>query len=304
MKILKKKCVALFLSAFLCVSVSVVRAEDPLIKIQTLPDQNSVKAGMMFLIHAQVANASPDTAVEFWANTCSYEKHWVTDNPGVFIQSWTCDENTLEQVTLQPGDVYEKNIILYIPKKDKTEPVTFRLGFKRMSEDGDVTEPLWGDSITMQVIVPEEIKEVAPAASENVPSADQELVTPGEVNEAPQPAETESAATAEEESLVFRDPAVPIKIKAGDAFSITLASNATTGFHWKMTLPEDVKAVTFLGSEYIASQAGLVGAPGTEVFKFKAITPGEIKAAFVYERPWETIPAPTRKMFTIVVQES
>ena len=337
MKIFKKKCVALFLFAFLCVSASAVLAGDPAIKIQTLPDQNSVKAGMMFLIHAQVANTSPDTAVEFWANTCSYEKHWVTDNPVVFIQSWTCDENTLEQITLQPGDVYEKNIILYIPKKDKTEPVTFRLGFKRMGEDGDVTEPLWGDPITMQVIVPEEMKEVAPAASENVPSAnrepaasvevngtpqpsetessepvenvdapseDQEASAPGEVNKAPQPAEKEPAAMAAEGSLVFRDPAVPIKIKAGDAFSIALASNATTGFHWKMTLPEDVKAVTFLGSDYIVSQAGLVGAPGTEVFKFKAVTSGEIKAAFVYERPWETIPAPTRKMFTIVVQES
>jgi inhibitor of cysteine peptidase len=194
------------------------------------------------------------------------------------IQPWTCDENTLEEVTLGPGENYEKDIMLYIPKKDKTEPVTFRLGFKRMSENGDVAEPLWSDPVTIKVIAPEEMKEPAPAAEAIPPAADQ--------------------------PLVFQDPGVPVKVRPGDEFSISLTSNPSTGYLWQMTLPEGDKTVTFLGSEHAVSQTGMVGAPGQEIFKFKAVTAGEVKADFVYRRPWETITAPPRKIFTILVQEN
>ena len=292
--------------SFLCCSGSIVRAEDSLLKIQALPNQNSVKGGMMFLVHVQVANSSSDTSVDFWSNTCSYEKHWVTDNPGVFIQSWTCNENTLEQITLEPGDVYEKNIILYIPKKDKTEPVTFRLGFKRMSENGDVAEPLWSDPVTMNVIVSEEMKEAMPPpladATSQVP--DQAPMIPVEMNKTPPTVVSDPAVPVGSQPLMFQDPGVPIKVRPGEEFSIALASNPSTGFRWKMTLPEEQRTVKLLGSGYVASQKVMPGVPGEEVYKFKAITPSETKVDFVYERPWESKTAPTRKIFTILVQEN
>lgn len=281
-----------------CFPGSVARAEDSLLKIQAIPDQNSVKGGMMFLIHAQVTNSSSDTSVDFWANTCSYEKHWVTDNAGVFIQSWTCNENVLEQITLEPGDAYGKNIILYIPKNDKTGPVTFRLGFKQMSENGDIAEPLWSDPLTMNVIVPEDMKEPAlPAASEDTSQ------TPDQVSEATAAA-SDPAMSAGSRPLVFQDPGVPIRIQPGEDFSIALVSNPSTGFGWNMTLPADQKTVKFLGSSYVAPQKMIPGAPGEEVYKFKAMTPGETKADFVYRRPWEPKIAPDRKIFTILVQEN
>ncbi len=292
--------------SFLCFSGPIVRAEDTLLKIQVFPDQNSVKSGMMFLVRAQVANSSSDTSVEFWSNSCSYEKHWVTDNAGVFIQSWTCNENTLEQTTLEPGDVYEKNIILYIPKKDKTEPVTFRLGFKRMSEDGDVAEPLWSDPITMDVIVPEEMKEVPQPPATDIASQepDQTPATPVEMNDVPPTAVSDPAVPAENQPLEFQDPGVPIRVPPGEEFSIVLESNPSTGFRWKMTLPEEQRTVKFLGSEHVASQKVMPGVPGEEVFTFKAMIPGETKVDFVYARPWEPKTAPARKIFTILVQEN
>lgn len=142
----------LLIFSFTYFLVGIVRAQEPLLKIQALSEQNSVKAGIMFLVHARVTNSSADTAADFWNHSCSYEKHWMTDNAEVLIQPWTCNENILEEVMLGPGEVYEKSIILYIPQKDKTEPVTFRLGFKRMSENGDVAEPLWSDPVTMNVL--------------------------------------------------------------------------------------------------------------------------------------------------------
>jgi inhibitor of cysteine peptidase len=286
---------------------SVVRADqDPLLKIQAFPDQDSVKSGTMFLVNVQVANLSSGSTVEFWSNSCSYEKHWVTDNAGVFIQSWTCNENTLEQVTLDPNEIYGKNILLYIPKKDKTGSVTFKLGFKRMSEDGDVAEPLWSDPVTMNVIVPEEMKEAAsPATGEGISQApDQAPAAPAETNEIPAISVSDPAAPAGSQSSAFEDPGVPIKVQPGDEFSIALASNPSTGFRWKMTLPEDQETVTFLGASHVASEEVMPGVPGKEVYKFKAVTPGATNVEFVYERPWEPKAAPTRKSFTILVQEN
>ena len=319
-----KKSLFLFLIFFLgCFPLFSARAEDLSLKIEASPDQNSVKSGMMFLVHVAVENTSSDTSKEFWSNSCSYEKHWVTDNAAVFIQSWTCEENTLEQVTLEPGSSYEKNVILYIPKKDKTEPVSFRLGFKRMSEDGDVAEPLWSDPITIHVIVPDDMKETAPETDADValqsPESDAAAPEGSAVDKAkdqePESAapavaaaekvqEPEPAGQAANQPLVFQDPAVPIKVGPGQNFSISLGSNPSTGFRWKMTLPAGDKTVMFLGSEHVASQEVMPGVPGNELFKFKALTRGETKAAFVYERPWETKTAPTRKIFTIVVQEN
>lgn len=304
---MKRSLLFLCLSVLLCFSAPAVRAGDPLLQIQTLPDQNSVKAGMMFLVSAQVVNSSSDSSSEFWANTCSYEKHWVTDNPEVLIQSWTCDENTLEPIVLDPGTAYEKNIMLYIPNAEKTGPVTFRLGFKLMSENGDVAEPLWGDPLTMQVIVPEEVKDAGLVADANVAPVEPAPVTSPEVvetEEAPAVTSPELPAPAKGEGLLFRDPGVPIQVRPGDTFSIALASNPSTGFRWKMTLPEGEKAFTFLDSEHVVSQEVMPGVPGTEVFRFKAVSPGKSEAAFVYERPWETRTAPTRKIFTILVQEN
>lgn len=275
---MKKNISAFFLPIFFCLFLSPVRAEVPPLEIQAFPDQDAVDVGMMFLVHMRVVNPSSDSSTGFWANTCSYEKHWVTDNPGVLIQPWTCSENTLEEVTLDPGSAYEKDIMLYIPHKDKTEPVTFRLGFNRMSEDGDAAEPLWSDPVTIKVIVPEELREIAPAPEE--------------------------ASRTAARPLVFQDPGVPIKVQSGQEFSISLTSNPSTGYLWKMTLPEDQRTLSFLGSEHTVSQTGMVGAPGQEIFKFKARSAGEIKADFVYRRPWETVTAPPRKIFTILVQES
>ncbi|MFH1800464.1 MAG: protease inhibitor I42 family protein [Candidatus Omnitrophota bacterium] len=290
----------------LCPFGPTVWAEDSLLKIQVLPDQNSVKVGMMFLVHVQVTNSSSDTSVEFWSNSCSYEKHWVTDNAEVLIQSWTCNENTLEQITLDPGDVYEKNIILYIPNKDKTEPVTFRLGFQRMSEDGDIAEPLWSDPITMDVVVPEEMKEAASLPDESAVSQtpDQASTMPVETNDTPPTAMSDSAVSTGIQPLVFRDPGVPIKVPPGEEFSIVLGSNPSTGFLWKMTLPEEQRTVKLLGSDHVTSQEVMPGVPGEDVYRFKAMIPGETKADFVYKRPWETKTAPTRKIFTILVQEN
>jgi predicted secreted protein len=172
-----------------------------------------------------------------------------------------------------------------------------------MSEDGDVAEPLWSGPITMDVIVPEEMKEAAPRPDENAVSQTSSVI-PAETNAVPSAAVSDSAAPAGNQPPGFRDPGVPIKVPPGEEFSIVLDSNPSTGFLWKMTLPEEQRIVKLLGSEHVTSQKVMPSAPGEDIYKFKAMTPGETKDYFVYKRPWETKTAPTRKIFTILVQEN
>lgn len=143
----------LIILCFLISSQSIF-AEEISLKVEVLSDQSIVKAGDMFLVTVRVINQG-EASTGFWANTCSYEKHWVTDQPGIAIQPWTCKENDADEVTLEPDDVYEKNIMLYLVNPEKSGPLTFRLGFKRMSENNDVAEPIWSDPITLRVVVPE-----------------------------------------------------------------------------------------------------------------------------------------------------
>ncbi|HNX68226.1 MAG TPA: protease inhibitor I42 family protein [Candidatus Omnitrophota bacterium] len=289
--------VALFL--FVCAAgVPSGFSSDELLKIQVFPDQNSVKPGMMFLVRVQVINSS-DEATGFWSNTCSYEKHWVTDNPQVFIQSWTCDENDLEQITLETDGVYEKNIILYIPTKDKSGDVTFRLGFKRMSENGDVAEPLWSDPITMGVRVPEEAAApVAPAASEEVSVSEPSAKEP-----APASVPAPEIPAVPGSPRIYQDPAVPIQARIGEEFMIVLQGNATTGYGWQLRFPDEEKTIALVESKYIPSDTRRVGAPGDQEYRFRALKTGEVKIDLAYRRPWEPNDPLVRKVFTVVVLE-
>ena len=144
-----------------------------------------------------------------------------------------------------------------------------------------------------------------PTVAKVIPQApDQSPGAPVELNETP-PAEVSDLATPEgSPPRMFQDPGVPIRVQPGVEFSILLVSNPSTGFGWKMTLPADQTIVKLLGSGYVPPQKMMMGAPGEEAYKFKAMTPGETKADFVYARPWEPKTAPTRKIFTILVQEA
>lgn len=277
-----------FLLFFSCIFPPCSRAEDTAWKIQASLDQHSAEVGMMFLAHVQVLNTSSQEVL-FWANSCSYDKHWVTDHPDVLIQSWTCDENELDPVTLPPGDAYKKSIILYVPRKDKTGEVTFRLGFKRMTEKGDVTEPLWSEPITLRIIVPKENGEMSvPTGSPHTQAA---------------ASAAGSKQAAAPPPKIYQDAATPIRVQTGEEFLIVLPSNATTGYRWEMKFPEKEQRLLLVESKYIAPEKNLVGAPGDQSYKFKALVTGETKIDLIYRRPWEPNRPADRKMFTVLVQE-
>ncbi len=96
-----------------------------------------------------------------------------------------------------------------------------------------------------------------------------------------------------------------IKINAGNNFTITLDSNAATGYKWEIANSLDVELVKLLDSKYIPSKTDIVGAPGKEEWTFKAIKSGKAIISFNYARPWDkkTLSAQSDSYIVIINKE-
>ena len=70
-------------------------------------------------------------------------------------------------------------------------------------------------------------------------------------------------------------------VQIGDAIVVTLASNASTGYHWTRGATSAVKLASH---RYVAPKHGMPGAPGKEVWHFKVVGPsgkGKIQLRYV-----------------------
>jgi inhibitor of cysteine peptidase len=106
------------------------------------------------------------------------------------------------------------------------------------------------------------------------------------------------------EVKAYSDTEETINISANKEFVILIAleSNPTTGYSWEAsyddTMLELVEETYELG-EY--AKQGLIGAGGTELFRFKALKSGEAEITMVYKRSWET-EILDQKVFTVDVK--
>lgn len=93
-----------------------------------------------------------------------------------------------------------------------------------------------------------------------------------------------------------------LEVTAGQEFSITLASNATTGYHWELASPLDEAMVQLVASEYKNPETRLVGVGGQEIWTFRAIGQGHTLINLKYVRPWEKDVAPVKTAsYTVIV---
>jgi predicted secreted protein len=102
----------------------------------------------------------------------------------------------------------------------------------------------------------------------------------------------------------YTDPEVTINTDANGEFVILIAldSNPTTGYSWEASYDEtrlELVEETYELGEYV--KQGLVGAGGTELFRFKALKSGEAQITMEYKRPWET-EILQQKVFTVDVK--
>lgn len=79
----------------------------------------------------------------------------------------------------------------------------------------------------------------------------------------------------------------PKQLHVGQALTLTLPSNPTTGYRWLVQNPAS-DILRSLGPEVYSSpeEAGIVGSAGLSTWRFQAKQPGEGHLILVYQQPW------------------
>jgi len=96
-----------------------------------------------------------------------------------------------------------------------------------------------------------------------------------------------------------------IEVCVGETFNLTLDSNITTGFSWRMPVAPAGGIVVFLGSKYLPPSVPRLGAGGREVWSFRALKTGQTRIRLDYVRPWEKdVPPAATEVYRIVVKPS
>jgi inhibitor of cysteine peptidase len=98
------------------------------------------------------------------------------------------------------------------------------------------------------------------------------------------------------------DQGRPIELKPGQALRVGLESNRTTGYAWSLG-QIDAAVIALLGKPVYtrsAAAARMVGAGGTETWRFRAAATGERQLQFLYRRPFEPNAPPARTVSFMV----
>jgi predicted secreted protein len=97
-------------------------------------------------------------------------------------------------------------------------------------------------------------------------------------------------AAPEDLNVDEQDDGGQVELEQGQILVVTLESNPTTGYSWQQAENQPPILEQIGDAEFISSQTGgppIVGAGGWEIFRFKAISPGQMTLKLIYHRPWE-----------------
>ena len=95
-----------------------------------------------------------------------------------------------------------------------------------------------------------------------------------------------------------------ITLEEGDLLTVRLPANPSTGYTWSQLqsvsgVLSQLGEANFVGG----SQVGIVGAPGTMVWKFQASKVGSTQLSFNYARPWETNAPASTVSYSVSVKD-
>ena len=82
-----------------------------------------------------------------------------------------------------------------------------------------------------------------------------------------------------------------VELQTGQTLVVSLKSNPTTGYAWEVAEVDETLLQSQGEAEYKESKTSgeqLVGAGGTQTFRFKAAEAGETSLKLIYHRAWET----------------
>ena len=95
-----------------------------------------------------------------------------------------------------------------------------------------------------------------------------------------------------------------LDVKVGDGVAVVLEENPSTGYGWAYKdEPEGLVKEISRDSKSL-SEEGLIGAGVTSVWRFEAVSAGEVKLTYLYYRPWEgEETAVHKKEYVIKIEE-
>jgi inhibitor of cysteine peptidase len=99
-------------------------------------------------------------------------------------------------------------------------------------------------------------------------------------------------------TLTEKDGGKVAIVKIGTKIELRLPSNASTGYSWVLDQGDAKKLPSMGKASYEQGKAEVPGAPGIQVWHFKAAKKGVVTLKLNYLRPWEknTPPAKTWKV--------
>ena len=102
--------------------------------------------------------------------------------------------------------------------------------------------------------------------------------------------------------ILAADSTNEVKLAVGQTYSISLDSNPTTGYSWKLASPTN-SVFELVTNSYEPGKHpnGMVGVGGVEHWTIKAIGKGRAELTLDYMRPWEKVAVKTNAL-TIVCQ--
>ncbi len=91
-----------------------------------------------------------------------------------------------------------------------------------------------------------------------------------------------------------------VEVVQNEEFLIVLDANPTTGYTWSVQTTDSPTIQQIQDVEF-KPQSERLGAPGKQIFKFRATSVGEIELNLIYHRPWEKDVSPT-SVFSVIVK--
>jgi len=96
------------------------------------------------------------------------------------------------------------------------------------------------------------------------------------------------------------DSTAELRVGAGDMIEVRLESNPSTGYSWGLSDMTSPGIAELESQSFVESEGDLVGAPGTDVFVFKAADSGAGILRLEYVRQFDDPPVPERVVEYIV----
>ena len=96
-------------------------------------------------------------------------------------------------------------------------------------------------------------------------------------------ARARNATAAKTVTVTDTDNNGEVNLNPGDTLVVRLTSNPSTGYSWSVA-QNDATLLRPLGNMYVRSRSKLMGAPGYQVFRFKAVgSGGGIQLILLYQ---------------------